>query len=106
MPILRAKRKRFVMMDNEFLSREDMSLKAKGLLASMLSLPPEWRFSIEGLAYLHKESECAISSGLKELERLGYLQRSYPRDENGKIAKAVYTICDIPIYEYEQLYSE
>lgn len=106
MPILKAKRKRFVMMDNEFLSREDMSLKAKGLLASMLSLPPEWRFSVEGLAYLHKESECAISSGLKELEQLGYLQRSYPRDENGKIARAVYTICDIPIYEYEQLYSE
>ncbi len=63
-------RKRFVAMDNEFLSRSDMSLKAKGLLASMLSLPPEWRFSIEGLAYLHKESECAISSGLKELERV------------------------------------
>ena len=97
-------RKRFVAMDNEFLPRSDMSLKAKGLFASMLSLPPEWRFSIEGLAYLHKESECAILSGLKELERLGYLRRSYPRDENGKIASAVYTVCDIPLDEYERLH--
>ena len=44
-------------MDNEFLTRKDLSLKAKGLLACMLCLPPDWRFSIEGLAYINKESE-------------------------------------------------
>ncbi len=43
-------------MDNEFLTRTDLSLKAKGLLACMLCLPPDWRFSIEGLAYINKET--------------------------------------------------
>ena len=93
-------------MDNEFLTRKDLSLKAKGLLACMLCLPPDWRFSIEGLAYINKESESAISSALRELEQFDYLRRSYPRTEDGKIANAVYTICDIPIGEYETLHGE
>lgn len=106
MPKLKAKRNRFVSMDNEFLTRKDLSLKAKGLLACMLCLPPDWRFSIEGLAYINKESESAISSALRELEQFDYLRRSYPRTEDGKIANAVYTICDIPIVEYETLHGE
>ena len=106
MPKLLAKRNRFVSMDNEFLTRKDLSLKAKGLLACMLCLPPDWRFSIEGLAYINKESESAISSALRELEQFDYLRRSYPRTEDGKIANAVYTICDIPIVEYETLHGE
>ena len=67
---------------------------------------PDWRFSIEGLAYINKESESAISSALRELEQFDYLRRSYPRTEDGKIANAVYTICDIPIIEYEALHGE
>ena len=106
MPKLLAKRNRFVSMDNEFLTRKDLSLKAKGLLACMLCLPPDLRFSIDGLAYINKESESAISSALRELEQFDYLRRSYPRTEDGKIANAVYTICDIPIVEYEALHGE
>ena len=106
MPKLLAKRNRLVSMDNELLTRKDLTLKAKGLLACMLCLPPDWRFSIEGLAYINKESESAISSALRELEQFDYLRRSYPRTEDGKIANAVYTICDIPIVEYETLHSK
>ena len=68
MPILKAKRKRFAATYNEFVSRSDKSLKAKGLLAGMLSLAPEWRFPIEGHSYLYKEGECEILPRLKELE--------------------------------------
>ena len=82
---LKAKRNRFVSMDNEFLTRKDLSLKAKGLLACMLCLPPDWRFSIEGLAYINKESESAISFVLRELEQFDYLRRSYPRTEDGNL---------------------
>lgn len=57
MPKLLAKRNRFVSMDNEFLTRTDLSLKAKGLLACMMCLPPDWRFSIEGLAYINKRAK-------------------------------------------------
>jgi len=106
MPKILAKRNRFVSMDNEFLTKTDLSLKAKGLLACMLCLPPDWRFSIEGLAYINKENESAISSALRELEQFDYLRRSYPRTEDGKITNAVYTICDIPIVEYEVLHGE
>ena len=106
MPKLLAKRNRCVSMDNEFLTRKDLSLKAKGLLACMLCLPPDLRFSIDGLAYINKESESAISSALREMERFDYLRRSYPRTEDGEIANAVYTICDIPIVEYETLHGE
>ncbi|MBQ8904438.1 MAG: hypothetical protein IJY73_09190 [Oscillospiraceae bacterium] len=66
----------------------------------------DWRFSIEGLAYINKESESAISSALRELEQFDYLRRSYARTENGKITNVVYTICDIPIVEYEALHGE
>lgn len=70
---LHRKDKGFTTLDNEFLHRTDMTLKAKGLLAYMLSLPKDWNYSIAGLCTCCKENETAISSGLKELQDLGYL---------------------------------
>jgi DNA-binding MarR family transcriptional regulator len=98
MPILKAKRKGYVSMDREFLIRKDLSLKAKGLLAQMMTLPNTWRFTIDGLVHCHKESKTAISASLKELEQLGYLRR-----EHGRIDYVEYTVCDIPLHKYETL---
>ena len=103
MPILKAKRKGYVSMDREFLIRKDLSLKAKGLLAHMMTLPDNWRFTVDGLVHCHKESKTAITAAIKELEQLGYLRRRYPRNEHGRIDHAEYTVCDIPIHEYETL---
>ena len=103
MPILKAKRKGYVSMDREFLLRKDLSLKAKGLLAHMLTVPDNWRFTVDGLVCCHKESKTAVSAALKELEKFGYLRRRYPRNEHGRIDHAEYTVCDIPLDEYETL---
>lgn len=70
---LHLKEKGFTTLDNGFLHRTDMTLKAKGLLAYMLSLPKDWNYSIAGLCTCCKENETAIRSGLKELQDLGYL---------------------------------
>ena len=96
MPKLLAKRNRFVSMDNEFLTRKDLSLKAKGLLACMLCLPPDWRFSIEGLAYINKESIDAIRTAIWELEKAGYVVRNQVRNDNGKMGTSEYIIYEEP----------
>ena len=103
MPILKARRKGYVSMDREFLLRKDLSLKAKGLLAHMLTVPDNWRFTVDGLVCCHKESKTAVSAALRELEKFGYLRRCYPRNEHGRIDHAEYTVCDVPLDEYEAL---
>ena len=75
-------------MSNRHLREMDMSLKAKGLLSLMLSLPDEWRFSVKGLCAICKESKAAINSALDELKKHGYLtiEMIKPgKNGNGKI---------------------
>jgi hypothetical protein len=62
----------YTVLDNGFLKRGDISLKAIGLLSKILSLPPNWNFSVKGIAVTCKESEKAIRGILKELQLLGY----------------------------------
>lgn len=69
------KNKNFTVMSNYHLKEKEMSLKAKGLLSVMLSLPEKWDYSIAGLVAICKENETAINSTLKELEKFGYLKR-------------------------------
>ena len=69
------KKKNYTVMSNYHLKEKEMSLKAKGLLSVMLSLPDNWDYSIAGLVAICKENETAINSTLKELEKFGYLKR-------------------------------
>ena len=89
MAIIRDKRtKDFTVMSNRHLREMDMSLKAKGLLSLMLSLPDEWKFSVKGLCAICKESKAAINSALDELKEHGYLaiEMIKPgKNGNGKI---------------------
>lgn len=73
----------YTVMSNTHLRDVNMSLKAKGMLSMMLSLPPTWDYSINGLVAICKEEATAIRSALTELEKLGYLIRVQKRDENG-----------------------
>lgn len=68
------KTKDYVVMSNEHLKEKEMSLKAKGLLSQMLSLPDNWEYSIAGLVALNKENETSIKSTLEELKKFGYLK--------------------------------
>ena len=72
-----------IMSNNHFKERE-MSLKAKGLLSLMLSLPDNWDYSIAGLVTLSKDGRDSVISALTELEELSYLKRTQDLDEKGR----------------------
>ena len=97
------KNKNYTVMGNYHLRDKELSLKAKGLLSIMLSLPDGWNFSTQGLTKLSSDGETAIRSTLKELEQKGYLKRNKVRI-NGKIVDWEYVVYEqkhpcIPAYE-------
>lgn len=93
-------KEKFTVIDNFALRDNGLSLKARGLLVTMLSLPDNWKFSENGLcSILPKDGQASIRSGLKELEALGYLSRQRTRDEHGRVSEVVWEICDYPRLE-------
>jgi hypothetical protein len=74
----------------------NLDIKSRGLLITMLSLPSEWEFSINGLNQILPDGRTTITSGLKKLEELGYLIRTTIRDDKGKILDVDYTLYDEP----------
>ncbi len=92
----------YTVISNYHLREKEMSLKAKGLLTLMLSLPGNWDYSISGLASICAENETAIKTGLKELKKFGYLRISkiFPNKERGnKKIEYVYEIFEKPLVE-------
>ena len=83
-------------MSNHHLRNHTLSLKAKGLLSQMLSLPEDWDYTLQGLAQINKESIDAIREAVRELERAGYIKRSRERDERGCLRGTVYMIYEQP----------
>lgn len=90
------KDKDFVQIPNSILINPNISLKAKGILALMLSLPTNWDFSIGGIASKCKESRDCISAAIKELETAGYIKRTKFRGADGIIMKMEYEIFEEP----------
>lgn len=78
------KTKDFTVMSNHHLKNKDLSLRSKGLLSFMLSLPEDWDYSLNGLATLNKEGIDAYV-GNNELEAFGYIERSRVRNEKGQL---------------------
>lgn len=83
-------------MSNYHFKEKGMSLKAKGLLSQMLSLPDDWDYSINGLVALSKDGKGSVVSALKELEEFGYLTREMTKSDNGKFNGIVYNIFEAP----------
>ena len=97
MAIFRVERTRdYTVMCNCHLRDQNLSLKAKGLLSMMLSLPDDWNFTTKGLATICKEGVEAIGTGLKELEKAGYIVRHLLRGEHGRIMDTEYIIYERP----------
>lgn len=86
-------------INNTILRDRDISLKAKGLLVTMLSLPDEWVYSIEGLTKILKEGKDSIRSAIKELEEHGYVARVQDRNSQGSFSGYIYIIREIPFQE-------
>ena len=93
-------RKKITVVDNHALRDDNLSLKARGLLVTMLSLPNNWKFSETGLcALFKKDGQASIRSGLKELESSGYLVRRRTRDDMGRVDGVEWIIYDQPRLE-------
>ena len=86
----------YTVMSNHHLRNAGLSLKSKGLLSMMLSLPEDWNYTTRGLAKICKEGTDSIGSALKELERAGYIIRNRLRDSKGKIVDVEYVIYETP----------
>ena len=83
-------------MSNHHLRNKELTLKAKGLLSQMLSLPENWDYTLKGLSHINKESIDAIRTAVWELERAGYITRRQGRDDKGKMTPIEYTIYEQP----------
>ena len=86
----------YTVMSNYHLRDRLLSLKAKGLLSLMLSLPEDWDYTMKGLARICKDGIDSISGGIRELEAHGYLVRARVRNENGQLGSIEYTILEQP----------
>lgn len=97
MAVYRVERTRdYTVMSNHHLKDTSLSLKAKGLLSLMLSLPDDWNFNMRGLSSICKEGLEAIGNALKELEKAGYMVRNQLRGANGRITDTEYIIYERP----------
>lgn len=86
----------YTVMSNYHLRDKSLSLKAKGLLSQMLSLPENWDYTLSGLVSINKEKKDAIRSALVELEESGYLIRRRLKDEQGQFTSNEYVIFERP----------
>ena len=97
MAVFRIERTRdYTVMSNHHLRNHELSLKAKGLLSMMLSLPDDWNYTTRGLAKICKEGVDAIGGALRELETAGYIVRHQLRDWQGRISDTEYVIYEQP----------
>ena len=106
MPVFRVERTHdYTVMSNFHLKDKRLSLKAKGLLSQMLSLPDDWDYTLSGLCFINRESKDAIRSAINELERAGYIRRRQTTDATGKFGANEYSIYERPITDSPSLES-
>ena len=98
MAVFRVEKTRdYTVMSNHHLKNAALSLKAKGLLSVMLSLPDDWDYTLAGLAHISKEGVDAIREGVRELEAAGYIVRNRIRNAKGQLTSTEYVIHEQPV---------
>ena len=90
------KNENYTVLSNYHFKERGMTLKAKGLLSLMLSLPEGWDYSAAGLVTLSKDGKDSVNAALKELEKFGYLRRTQAIDTGGKFSGYNYEIYEQP----------
>lgn len=90
------KTKNYTVLSNYHFKEKKMSLKAKGLLSLMLSLPDDWNYSVSGLVRLSKDGKDGVMSALQELEKFGYLTRQQQFNAKGQFSGIEYNIFEEP----------
>ena len=97
------KSKNYSIISNEILRRKDLSLKAKGLMSLILSLPDSWDLTVNGLVAIVKESKNTVYSILKELNGFGYVERNRVTNLSGKVVKWELLVYEEPLTKKPQL---
>ena len=97
------KSKNYSIISNDILRRKDLSLKAKGLMSLILSLPDSWDLTVNGLVAIVKESKNTIYSVLKELNGFGYVERNRITNLTGKVVKWELLVYEEPLTKKPQL---
>ena len=90
--------KDFMAIHNNIFKDKTISLKAKGLLAFMMSVPPDWDYSLAGLAACNKDGLVSVRSALQELEDNFYVKLTKVRNEKGQIVDMQYDVSDEPVF--------
>lgn len=98
----KVKKNDYTVIDNNIFRNQRLTLKAKGMICTMLSLPDDWEFSEDGLSSLSNDGKSSIRSTLKELMEYGYLVRTRNRDSKGVLRDYVYTIFEEPTFENQK----
>ncbi len=107
MAVFRVERNQnYTVMSNYHLRDKNLSLKAKGLLSQMLSLPEDWDYTLAGLAIINCEGRDAIRAAVGELEKAGYVTRSRVRNEKGHLQGTEYVIREQPVFSAEPVLEE
>lgn len=96
----------FTIIQNNILKNQDLNLRARGLLCTLLSLPDKWEFSIYGLTKIFPDKESAIKKALSDIEAAGYLKRERKRGERGRYCGWVWSIFDTPQPKEEEAKQE
>ena len=86
----------YTVMSNHHLKNKNLTLKAKGLLSVMLSLPETWDYTLKGLAIINREGVDAIREAVRELEKAGYIVRTRVRNAKGRLTGTEYVIYEQP----------
>lgn len=97
MSVFRVEKSRdYTVMSNHHLRNNDLSLRAKGLLSQILSLPEDWDYTIAGLAKINKEGKDAVRAAVQELEKAGYIERRQKMESGGKFGGNEYVVYESP----------
>ena len=97
MSVFRIEKSRdYTVMSNHHLRNNDLSLRAKGLLSQILSLPEDWDYTIAGLAKINKEGKDAVRAAVQELEKAGYIERRQKMGASGKFGGNEYVVYESP----------
>lgn len=91
------KTKDYTVMSNHHLRNSELSLRAKGLLSQILSLPEGWDYTIAGLAAINREGKDAVRAAVQELEKAGYIERRQRQDSGGKFGGNEYVVHEYPV---------
>ena len=89
--------KNYTVMSNHHFKNKNLTLKAKGLLSLMLSLPDDWNYNMQGLTTLSRDGIDSVRSAIKELEHHGYVERHRLRNEYGFYGDTEYIIREVPL---------